>query len=65
MGENGMDYMRTARAEAFLEAARIYVQLEEFPNRDILTGLLSQGMVMPEKKEERRKLSEKSGGGEA
>jgi hypothetical protein len=60
MGENGMDLIRAARAEAFLKAARIYVQLEEFPNRDILIGLLSQGTIMPEKEE--RKLSENSGG---
>lgn len=35
-----------------MEAARIYVQLEEFPSRDILIGILSQGMVMPVKEVE-------------
>lgn len=57
MGEANMltvpaaNYNEGVRAVAFLDAALVYVETTDFIDRDILVALLTQGDVMPPKKE--------------
>lgn len=54
-----------ARAEAFLDAIQIYLEVEAYPDNKVIMALASQGTIMPDPEEVRRKLSENSGGGNA
>lgn len=39
---------KRARAEAFLDAAELYCEIEQYPDRKVLIALLTKGDSVPE-----------------